>query len=140
MFLHLSHPGFLLIREGLKQGLEIITLPGPTAFVPALLQSGFPCDTFIFEGFLPHKKGRQKKIIEISQEKRTIVLYESPHRIEKLLKELEQHLEKDRKISISRELTKKFEETTTGTIHELQLKYNSKKPKGEFVVVIEGKK
>ncbi|MBG15225.1 MAG: 16S rRNA (cytidine(1402)-2'-O)-methyltransferase [Crocinitomicaceae bacterium] len=136
----ISDPGFLLIREGLKQGLEIITLPGPTAFVPALLQSGFPCDTFIFEGFLPHKKGRQKKIIEFSQEKRTIVLYESPHRIEKLLKELEQHLEKDRKISISRELTKKFEETTTGTIHELQLKYNSKKPKGEFVVVIEGKK
>ena len=136
----ISDPGFLLIRECVKQGIKVISLPGPTAFVPAILQSGFPCDSFIFEGFLPHKKGRQKKILQIKEEKRTVILYESPHRIVKLLSELHQHIGEERKISISRELTKKFEETITKTALELKHVFENEKPKGEFVVVIEGKK
>ena len=135
----ISDPGFLLIRESIKKGLDVIALPGSTAFVPAVLQSGFPTDTFIFEGFLPHKKGRQKKIIEIAQETRTVVLYESPHRLLKLLNELGKNIHPERKVSISRELTKKFEETTIGTIEKLLKKYNHQKPKGEFVVVVQGK-
>ena len=135
----ISDPGFLLIRESIKKGLDVIALPGSTAFIPAVLQSGFPTDTFIFEGFLPHRKGRQKKIIEIAQETRTVVLYESPHRLLKLLNELGKNIHPERKVSISRELTKKFEETTIGTIEKLLKKYNHQKPKGEFVVVVQGK-
>ena len=135
----ISDPGFLLIRESIKKGLDVIALPGSTAFLPAVLQSGFPTDTFIFEGFLPHRKGRQKKIIEIAQETRTVVLYESPHRLLKLLNELGKNIHPERKVSISRELTKKFEETTIGTIEKLLKKYNHQKPKGEFVVVVQGK-
>ncbi len=136
----ISDPGFLLIRESIKKGIKVISLPGATAFVPAILQSGFPCDSFIFEGFLPHKKGRQKKIMEIKDEKRTVVLYESPHRIIKLLTEFKKHFQPERRVSISRELTKIFEETITSTVEELQVKFEKEKPKGEFVVVIEGKR
>ncbi|HEX8061551.1 MAG TPA: 16S rRNA (cytidine(1402)-2'-O)-methyltransferase, partial [Cyclobacteriaceae bacterium] len=107
----ISDPGFLIIREALAENLVVECLPGPTAFVPALVKSGFPTDRFVFEGFLPHKKGRQTAVKEIADEERTVVLYESPHRLVKLLEQLDP----TRKISVSRELTKIYEETVTGT-------------------------
>jgi 16S rRNA (cytidine1402-2'-O)-methyltransferase len=133
----ISDPGYLLIRECVKNKIKIVSLPGPTALIPALTQSGFPCDRFIFEGFLPHKKGRKKRLQILKEEKRTIVLYESPHRILKLLKELEEYLSEERLVAISRELTKVYEETIIGTPKEVAQKFANKKPKGEFVVVIE---
>jgi 16S rRNA (cytidine1402-2'-O)-methyltransferase len=136
----ISDPGFLLVRECLKNDIEIECLPGATAFVPALVNSGFPTDRFVFEGFLPHQKGRNTRWQQIKDEMRTIVLYESPYRILRLLKEAVEHLEPERKISVSRELTKKFEETVRGTAVEVLEHFTSKEPKGEFVVVIEGKK
>jgi len=135
----ISDPGFLLVRETLKAGLKIECLPGATAFVPALVKSGFPTDRFVFEGFLPHKKGRQTIIKKLVDEERTIVLYESPHR---LIKALEQFLEffgPDRNISVSRELTKVYEETVTGSISFVLNYFKEKEVKGEIVVVIEGK-
>ncbi len=136
----ISDPGFLLVRECLKNDIEVDCLPGATALVPALVNSGFPTDRFVFEGFLPHQKGRNTRWQQMKEETRTIVLYESPYRIVKLLQEAAEHLEPERKISISRELTKKFEETLRGTATELSAHFTSKEPKGEFVVVIEGKK
>ena len=136
----ISDPGFLLVRECLKNDIEIESLPGATAFVPALVNSGFPTDRFVFEGFLPHQKGRNSRWQQIKEETRTIVLYESPYRILKLLKEAAENLEPGRRISVSRELTKKFEETVRGTVAEVLEHFISKDPKGEFVVVIEGKK
>ena len=133
----ISDPGYLLIRECVKNKIKITSLPGPTALIPALTQSGFPCDRFIFEGFLPHKKGRKKKLQTLKEEKRTVVLYESPHRMLKLLKELDEHLGSERLVSVSRELTKIYEETIIGTPKEIAQIFSNKKPKGEFVVVID---
>ncbi|MEI9918757.1 MAG: 16S rRNA (cytidine(1402)-2'-O)-methyltransferase [Bacteroidota bacterium] len=135
----ISDPGFLIIREALAENLVVECLPGPTAFVPALVKSGFPTDRFVFEGFLPHKKGRQTAVKEIAEEERTVVLYESPHRLVKLLEQLEPLVEPTRKISVSRELTKMFEETVTGSVSEVLQHFRVKDVKGEIVVVINGK-
>ena len=135
----ISDPGFLLVRACVERGIEVECLPGPTAFVPALVNSGFPCEKFVYEGFLPTKKGRQTRILKIAEEDRTVVLYESPHRILKALKQFEEHFEADRRISISREISKKFEETVRGTAAELTRYFTENTLKGEFVVVIEGK-
>ena len=134
----ISDPGFLLIRECIKNNILIETFPGATAFVPALVNSGLPTDKFIFEGFLPHKKGRSKRLIQLSKEGRTIVLYESPHRILKTLDSLIKYFSPDRKASISRELTKIYEETQRGTLSELFSYFSEKKVKGEFVIVVDG--
>ena len=135
----ISDPGFLLSRACLENDIKLECLPGATAFVPALVKSGMPSDKFIYEGFLPHKKGRQTRINEISDREITTVLYESPHRIKKLINQLDEVLDENRKISVTREISKKFEETITGTTKELLEHFNNKDPKGEFVVVIEGK-
>jgi 16S rRNA (cytidine1402-2'-O)-methyltransferase len=131
----ISDPGIRLVSEAIKNGIEVITIPGPTALIAALTISGLPTDSFVFEGFLPQKKGRQKKLGEISEEERTIVLYESSHRIEKLIDELVKYLP-ERYVVICRELTKKFEESWRGYPSELKEKLNQKIIKGEFVVVI----
>jgi len=135
----ISDPGFLLVREVLANNLLVDCLPGPTAFVPALVKSGFPTDRFVFEGFLPHKKGRQTIIKQLVDEPRTIILYESPHRLIKALEQFLEFMGPDRKISVSRELTKKFEETKTGTVSEVLAHFKSKEVKGEIVIVINGK-
>lgn len=135
----ISDPGFLLARAAIEKNIKVECLPGATAFVPALIKSGLPNDRFIFEGFLPHKKGRQTRIREIAEESRTIVLYESPHRIQKLMQQLSEYLDPERIISISRELTKKFEETITLPLGQMCKYYSENQAKGEFVVVIEGK-
>ena len=135
----ISDPGFLLVRACLQAELRVITLPGPTAFIPALIQSGFPSDRFIFEGFLPHKKGRKSRLTQLAKENKTIVLYESPHRILKTLAQCVDVMGPDRPASISRELTKAFEETIRGTLEELEAHFTVHPPKGEFVLVIQGK-
>ena len=135
----ISDPGFLLVRACLQAGLRVITLPGPTAFIPALIQSGFPSDRFVFEGFLPHKKGRKSRLTQLAKENKTIVLYESPHRILKTLIQCVEVMGPDRPASISRELTKAFEETIRGTLEELEAHFTVHPPKGEFVLVIQGK-
>ena len=135
----ISDPGFLLVRACLQAGLRVITLPGPTAFIPALIQSGFPSDRFVFEGFLPHKKGRKSRLTQLAEETKTIVLYESPHRILKTLTQCIEVMGPDRPASISRELTKAFEETLRGTLEELEAHFTVHPPKGEFVLVIQGK-
>jgi 16S rRNA (cytidine1402-2'-O)-methyltransferase len=136
----ISDPGFLLVRESLKADLKVECLPGATAFVPALVNSGFPTDRFVFEGFLPHKKGRLTKIKRLAEEDRTIILYESPHRLVKTLEQLIAHFGEARRISVSRELTKIYEETKRGTIKDVLTYFSSKDPKGELVLVIEAKK
>lgn len=133
----ISDPGFLLVREALANGIEVDALPGPTAFVPALVKSGFPCDRFVFEGFLPHKKGRQTRIEAMKGERRTAIFYESPHRLLKTLQQFKEILG-NRNVSVSRELTKKFEETVTGSIEEVLEYFSSKSIKGEFVLILEG--
>lgn len=135
----ISDPGFLLVRACLRAGVNVTSLPGPTAFVPALVQSGFPTDRFVFEGFLPHKKGRKSRLSQLAEETKTIVLYESPHRILKTLAQCAQVMGPDRQASISRELTKAFEETVRGTLEELEAHFTTHTPKGEFVLVIQGK-
>ena len=135
----ISDPGFLLVRTCLENNIEVECLPGATAFVPALVNSGFPCDKFVFEGFLPHQKGRQKRLLALVNEHRTIIFYESPYRILKLLKELTEHFGAERSVSISRELTKKFEETYRGSVASALEHFEAKAPKGEFVVVVKGK-
>jgi len=135
----ISDPGFLIIRECLINNIEVECLPGPTAFVPALVQSGLAIDRFCFEGFLPVKKGRKKRIEELKEESRTMVFYESPYRIGKTLKDLFEGLGEERKASVSRELTKKFEETLRGSLSELADHYKGKTAKGEFVIIVEGK-
>ena len=135
----ISDPGFLLVRACLQSGVNVTSLPGPTAFVPALVQSGFPTDRFVFEGFLPHKKGRMSRLSQLAEETKTIVLYESPHRILKTLAQCAQVMGPDRQASISRELTKAFEETVRGTLEELEAHFTTHTPKGEFVLVIQGK-
>lgn len=136
----ISDPGFLLVREALKAGLHIDCLPGATALIPALVKSGFPTDRFVFEGFLPHKKGRQTLLKNLSEEDRTIVLYESPHRLIKTLEQLIEFFGPDRMVSVSRELTKLHEETRTGTVKEVLEHFKKKDIKGEIVIVIDGKK
>lgn len=135
----ISDPGFLLVKECVKEGIDVECLPGATAFVPALVNSGLPCDRFCFEGFLPHKKGRQTRLKFLAEEERTIIFYESPYR---LLKTLEQLLEffGDRQVSVSRELTKMFEETVRGNIAEVIQHFKTKPVKGEIVIVVEGKR
>jgi 16S rRNA (cytidine1402-2'-O)-methyltransferase len=135
----ISDPGFLLVRACLKEGLAIECLPGPTAFVPALVKSGFPTDRFIFEGFIPHKKGRQTWFKTLVDEERTVVCYESPHRLLKTLEQLVEYLGNERMVSVSRELTKLFEETQTGTTTEVLQYFSAKEIKGEIVVVIHGR-
>jgi 16S rRNA (cytidine1402-2'-O)-methyltransferase len=134
----ISDPGFLLVRECLGSGIRVECLPGPTAFVPALVNSGFPTDRFVFEGFLPPKKGRQKRLQGLKEEARTLVFYESPH---KLIKTLEQFVEvfgPERDISVSRELTKVYEETIRGSLEEVLRHFRANPPKGELVVVVKG--
>ena len=134
----ISDPGFLLVRECLKAGLTVECLPGPTAFVPALINSGFPTDRFVFEGFLPHKKGRQTLLKQLAQEQRTIVFYESPHRLVKTLSQMMDYFGEQRQVSVSRELTKMFEETKTGELIEILNYFQSKVVKGEIVVIVDG--
>lgn len=135
----ISDPGFLLVRTCVEAGLEVETLPGPTAFVPALVQSGFPCDRFCFEGFLPQKKGRNKRIAALADEERTMIFYESPFRVVKLLQQLAEVMGEEREASVSREITKKFEQTVRGTLAELIKHFTTNDPKGEFVVIVSGK-
>ncbi|MEP4532218.1 MAG: 16S rRNA (cytidine(1402)-2'-O)-methyltransferase [Cyclobacteriaceae bacterium] len=135
----ISDPGFLVVREAVKEGIGVECLPGATAFVPALVKSGFPSDKFVFEGFLPHKKGRQTRFKILAEETRSIVLYESPHRLLKTLGQIGEFLGADRQVSVSRELTKKFEETVTGSVTEVITYYTEHTVKGEFVLIIEGK-
>jgi len=135
----ISDPGFLIVRECIKEDIEVYCLPGPTAFVPALVMSGLPCDKFVFEGFLPKKKGRQSRFLFLKEEERTIVFYESPFRLVKLLEEVMEHFGADRKCSVSRELTKMFEETRRGTAEELFQHFSAHPPKGEIVVCVAGK-
>lgn len=134
----ISDPGFLLIRACIQEGIEVETLPGPTAFVPALVNSGLPCDRFIFEGFLPQKKGRQKRLGELSRENRTLVFYESPYRLHKSLMQMSEHFGPERRASVSRELSKVHEETRRGTLGDLVLYFGQGKVKGEIVIVVEG--
>ena len=136
----ISDPGFLLIRECVIEGIEVDCLPGATAFVPALVNSGLPNEKFVFEGFLPVKKGRQTRLKLLAEEERTMVFYESPHRIIKTLTQFLEYFSEERKVSVSREISKMFEETIRGTISEALHYFEQKKPKGEFVVVVEGKK
>jgi 16S rRNA (cytidine1402-2'-O)-methyltransferase len=134
----ISDPGFLLVRACIEAGITVEVLPGPTAFIPALVNSGIPCDRFVFEGFLPPKKGRQTRLTELSVEKRTIVLYESPHRLVKTLEQLALHFGSERKASVSRELSKLHEETIRGTLGELLQHFIQQPVKGELVLVIAG--
>lgn len=132
----ISDPGFLLIRACIKADIEIICLPGATAFVPAIVQSGFPSDSFVFEGFLPQKKGRKTKLELLAQEQRTIILYESPFRLVKLLEEIKLYFTEDRMVAVCREISKMYEETQRGTATALIQHFTQKPPKGEIVVVI----
>lgn len=136
----ISDPGFLLVRTCIENGIEVETLPGATAFVPALVQSGFPCDRFCFEGFLPQKKGRKSRLEQLRDEKRTMIFYESPYRVVKALEQFSEVFGDGREVSVSRELTKKFEQTVRGTIAEVISHFKSKEPKGEFVIVVAGRR
>ncbi|GAB4036479.1 16S rRNA (cytidine(1402)-2'-O)-methyltransferase [Spirosoma gilvum] len=136
----ISDPGFLLVRECIKNEIPVECLPGATAFVPALVNSGLPNDRFTFEGFLPHKKGRQTRLMELTEEERTMVFYESPHRLLKTLQQFADLLGPDRPASVSRELTKLFEENQRGTLSELITYFAQKTVKGEIVICIQGKK
>jgi 16S rRNA (cytidine1402-2'-O)-methyltransferase len=135
----ISDPGYLLIRACINHLIEIECLPGAVAFIPALINSGLPCDRFCFEGFLPHKKGRQKRLQELCNDNRTLIFYESPYRLIKLLNEIEEYFGSERKISVSRELTKKFEETIRGTVAEVKIHFANNEPIGEFVIIVQGK-
>ena len=135
----ISDPGFFLVREAVRAGIEVQTLPGATAFVPALVSSGLPCDRFCFEGFLPQKKGRQSRIEALADEPRTIIFYESPYRLVKLLQQLAASFGPDRQASVCREISKVHEESRRGTLEELIAHFTETAPKGEIVVVVEGK-
>lgn len=134
----ISDPGFLLVRECIRRGIQVETLPGATAFVPALVNSGLPCDKFCFEGFLPHKKGRATRMELLSTEPRTMVFYESPHRIGKTLSQLRDAFGPEREAAVCRELSKMFEEYRRGTLSELATYYETTTPKGEIVLVVAG--
>jgi 16S rRNA (cytidine1402-2'-O)-methyltransferase len=135
----ISDPGFLLVRECIKQNVFVETLPGATAFVPALVNSGLPCDSFVFYGFLPQKKGRHNKLVLLKEETRTMIFYESPFRLIKLLEEFKKYLSAERQVSVSRELSKLYEENARGTVDEMITHFKSKSVKGEIVVVLAGK-
>ena len=134
----ISDPGFLLVRACIEANIPVECLPGPTAFVPALVASGLPCDKFVFEGFLPHKKGRQTRLILLSQESRTIILYESPHRLVKCLGQIVEYFGADRKICVCREISKFFEEFARGTAEEVLAHFQQKEVKGEIVIIVGG--
>lgn len=134
----ISDPGFMLSRECRKRGIEVITLPGPTAFVPALVNSGLPCDRFVFEGFLPPKKGRNSRLHELANDSRTFIIYESPLRLLKTLQQLIEVCSPDRPASVSREISKLHEETRRGTLQELADYFSVNLPKGEIVIVVGG--
>ena len=135
----ISDPGFLLVREAVKEGIEVECLPGATAFVPALIDSGLPCDRFVFLGFLPHKKGRQTAVNALADETRTMIIYESPFRLVKLLEQLVEAVGPDRQVSVSREISKLHAETARGTVAEVLEHFRQKDVKGEIVVVLAGK-
>lgn len=135
----ISDPGYLLVRAALEREQKVEALPGPTAFVPALVASGLPCERFVFEGFLPHKKGRRKRLKAMAEQDRSIVLYESPHRIERTLRELAEELGEEREASISRELTKVHEETIRGRLKELLEQVQANTMRGEFVIIVSPK-
>jgi 16S rRNA (cytidine1402-2'-O)-methyltransferase len=135
----ISDPGFMLVRAALERGIAIECLPGPVAFVPALVASGLPCDRFHFEGFLPHKKGRQTRIRELAEYPHTVVLYESPHRVLKTLLQFSEHVEEERRCVVAREISKFYEEFVRGTVHELIAYYTDREVKGEVVMMIAGK-
>ena len=132
----ISDPGYLLVRECIKKNIDVECLPGATAFIPALVNSGLPTDKFFFEGFLPHKKGRESRLKYLSDIPYTIVLYESPHRLVKTLEQLSQHFNPERKVSVSREISKLHEETIRGTLAEVETHFKNKSIKGEIVIVI----
>lgn len=134
----ISDPGFLLVRRCIEREIPVESLPGATAFVPALVNSGLPSERFCFEGFLPQKKGRQKRLTQLADEERTMIFYESPFRVIKTLEQLGAVLGGDRRASVSRELTKKFEETIRGTLSSLAEHFRNKAPRGEFVIVVAG--
>ena len=135
----ISDPGFYLVREAVRAGIEVQTLPGPTAFVPALVSSGLPCDRFVFEGFLPQKKGRQSRIEALRDEQRTMIFYESPYRLVKLLEQLAAVMGDDRQVSVCREISKVHEESVRGTLAEVAAHFRETEPRGEIVVVLEGR-
>ena len=134
----ISDPGFLLVRAAIQNSIQVECLPGPTAFVPALVASGFPCDKFVYEGFLPHKKGKQTRLKILSQEERTVVLYESPHRLAKTLEQMQEFFGKTREVCVAREISKFYETYHRGTLEELTNYFITTPPKGEIVVVIKG--
>ena len=134
----ISDPGFLLVRTCVEEGIEVETLPGATAFVPALVSSGFPCDRFCFEGFLPVKKGRQTRLSELSTERRTMIFYESPYRLVKTLEQFAEYFGAERGCSVAREISKKFEEHKRGTLEDVAQWYSAHEPKGEIVIIVEG--
>ena len=134
----ISDPGFLLVREAVKEGIEVECLPGATAFVPALIDSGLPCDRFVFLGFLPHKKGRQTALKSLADEERTMIIYESPYRLVKLLEELREVFGDERQVSVSREISKLHAETARGTLAEVLAHFQQKEVKGEIVVILAG--
>lgn len=134
----ISDPGFLLVRECVKEGIEVECLPGATAFVPALVDSGLPCDRFTFEGFLPHKKGRQTKIKELASQSGTMIIYESPHRLVKALEQFIEFMGPDRQVSVSREISKLHHETARGTLQQVHDHFAAKEVKGEIVIILSG--
>ena len=134
----ISDPGFLLVRTCAQEGIEVQTLPGATAFVPALVSSGYPCDRFCFEGFLPQKKGRQTRLTELSEETRTMIFYESPYRLVKTLGQMVEFFGSQRKAAVCREISKMHEECRRGTVEELQQWYSAHEPKGEIVMIVSG--
>jgi 16S rRNA (cytidine1402-2'-O)-methyltransferase len=135
----ISDPGYLVVRECIREQIDVICLPGATAFVPALVCSGLPCERFVFEGFLPHKKGRQSRLIALAEESRTMVFYESPHRLIKTLTQFAEYFGSDRQASVSREISKMYEETIRGSLEELIAHFSSNPIKGEFVIVVAGR-
>ncbi|MBR4650794.1 MAG: 16S rRNA (cytidine(1402)-2'-O)-methyltransferase [Prevotella sp.] len=135
----ISDPGFYLVREATEAGIEVQTLPGATAFVPALVSSGLPCDRFCFEGFLPQKKGRQTRLKELAEEPRTMIIYESPRRVVKTLEQFCEYFGEERRISACREISKVHEESVRGTVREVLEHFRENEPKGEFVIIVQGK-
>jgi len=134
----ISDPGFMLVRECVRRGVEVQCLPGATAFVPALVDSGLPSDKFCFEGFLPQKKGRQTRLTELESEKRTMIIYESPYRLVRTLGDLAEHLGNERQAAVTREISKVHEETRRGTLQELKASFEEREPKGEIVIIVGG--
>ena len=135
----ISDPGFLVAREAIRAGIEVVTLPGATAFVPALVSSGLPCDRFCFEGFLPQKKGRQTRLEALREETRTMIFYESPHRVVKALQQFAEVFGPERPVSVCREISKVHEESVRGTLQEALQHFQEHEPRGEFVIVVGGK-